>query len=133
MDIEKIKKAKTLSELELATKNLQEVSPEQRGEIALVLQEKAKQAIQDSKATRKQAEELLQLIETKKVSIVVEGKEYPLTEWVTISEYVKLFNLKTTSVVNNWIARGIVPNENILKITQLNNIQLIKAIPYLEK
>lgn len=133
MNIEKIKKAKTLKDLELAMGSLENASTQEKLEITNLLEVKAKEAIEESKAIRKQAEELLSKIVSKKVSIVIEGNEYSLEEWVTISEYAKIFNLKSTSVVNNWIVRGLVPEENILKIQKLNNLQLIKAIPYLEK
>lgn len=61
------------------------------------------------------------------------GTKFPLDEWVTIAEYAKRFNLKSTNVVSNWIKRGIIPAGNILDVPELNDIRLIKAIPYLEK
>lgn len=35
-------------------------------------------------------------------------------------------------VVSNWIKRGIIPPENILEFPELNDIRLIKAVPYYE-
>ena len=61
-----------------------------------------------------------------------EGKSYSLSEWITIKEYAKRFNLNNTNTVSNWIKRGIVPAENILDIPELNNLRLIKAVPYHE-
>ena len=60
------------------------------------------------------------------------GRKVDLGEWVTIAEYVKRFKIKSTMVVTNWIRRGIVPAENILIVPELNNIRLIKAVPYHE-
>lgn len=60
------------------------------------------------------------------------GRKVDLGEWVTIAEYAKRFNLKSTMVVTNWIKRGIVPAENVLTVPELNNIRLIKAVPYHE-
>ena len=60
------------------------------------------------------------------------GQNYPLTEWLTIKEYTKRFDIKSTNVVTNWIRRGIIPAENILHIPELNDIRLIKAVPYHE-
>ena len=60
------------------------------------------------------------------------GENYSLDEWITPTEYVKRFNLKTTMVVSNWIRRGIIPPENILHIAELNDLRLIKAVSYQE-
>lgn len=58
------------------------------------------------------------------------GIQYPMDQWVTISEYCKRFNIPNTQAVTNWIQRGIVPEENVLTIPEYNNIRLIKAVPY---
>lgn len=58
------------------------------------------------------------------------GVQYPMDQWVTISEYCKRFNIPNTQTVTNWIQRGIVPKENVVTIPEYNNIRLIKAIPY---
>ena len=60
------------------------------------------------------------------------GTRFPLTDWLTPAEYAKRFNLRSTNVVSNWIRRGVIPTENILHIPELNNMRLIKAIPYHE-
>ncbi len=36
-------------------------------------------------------------------------------------------------VVNNWTKRGVVPAENVISVGRLNNLKLIKAVPYLGK
>lgn len=58
------------------------------------------------------------------------GEKYPLDEWVMPAEYARQFNLKTTMVVSNWIRHGVIPPENILHIPELNDLRLIKAVPY---
>ena len=60
------------------------------------------------------------------------GQKYDLSEWITITEYVKRFDLNSTSVVSNWIKRGVIPAQNVLSIPELNDIRLIKAVPYHE-
>lgn len=60
------------------------------------------------------------------------GTNFPLTDWLTPVEYAKCFGLKSTNVVSNWIRRGIIPSENILHVPELNDIRLIKAVPYNE-
>ncbi len=61
--------------------------------------------------------------------IIIEkrGIRYDLAEWITPSEYAKKYSLKTVQVVNNWIARGLVKPENVLKISKLN-ISLVRDI-----
>ena len=73
-------------------------------------------------------EELITQAET--LLIEKNGEKYPLDEWITPAEYARQFNLKTTMVVSNWIRRGIIPPENILHIPELNDLRLIKAVPY---
>lgn len=60
------------------------------------------------------------------------GVEYPLDEWLTISEYCKKFNIPRTQVVTTWINRGVIPKKNVVTIPELNNLRLIKAIKYQE-
>ncbi len=62
-----------------------------------------------------------------------QGQEIDLGEWVTIKEYAKRFGIKSTNVVSNWISRGVISPENIIDIAELNNIRLIRAVPYKAK
>ena len=80
--------------------------------------------------TRQKAAELIAEFENNNINIEIDGKKYPLSEWVTLKEYCRRFGLKNTMIVNNWISRNIIPKENILNISQLNNLRLIKAVPY---
>jgi len=53
-----------------------------------------------------------------------------LSQWLTLKRYTEKYNLKSTSVVTNWIARGIVPADCTIVIPELNNIRLIKNQRY---
>ncbi|RRA97598.1 hypothetical protein [Larkinella rosea] len=85
---------------------------------------------------KKSIQELLaesdKLIEEGKRFLVSEGKVLDLTEWITLQEYTKRHNLKSTMVVSNWIARGIVPPENVFAVDELNGIKLILDKKYKE-
>ncbi|WP_080055811.1 hypothetical protein [Spirosoma aerolatum] len=69
------------------------------------------------------------LILSQKGKITYEGKEYILGEWVTIADYCRLYNFKP-SRVQNWIDREIVPRQNVIVIQELNNLKLVKNVPY---
>ena len=86
------------------------------------LQAQIKAALEESRAARQEADNWLAL----------NGETISLDEWVTAKEYVKRFGLESTNVVTNWIRRGIIPPENIRIVKELNDIRLIKAIPYKE-
>ncbi|TLV02721.1 hypothetical protein [Dyadobacter luticola] len=62
--------------------------------------------------------------------LISRGEVVDLSEWVTIKEYCKRFNIKNIETVLNWINRGIVPKENVVIVEEFNNTKLIKAIPY---
>ncbi len=61
-----------------------------------------------------------------------DGKEYNLSEWMTVKRYCERFGIPNTQTVTNWIKRGIIPPENVIEIEELNNVRLIKAVPYHE-
>jgi hypothetical protein len=58
--------------------------------------------------------------------LIEQGKVHLLTEWLTIKEYTLKYNLASTSVVSNWINRGIIPPDCILETKNFNGIKLIK-------
>lgn len=58
------------------------------------------------------------------------GKYYPLSDWLTPKEYAKRFDIPSTQVITNWIRRGVIPKENVVTIQELNNLTLVKAMPY---
>ena len=102
----------------------------EREEIGKFMVESAKEMLAESREYRRQAEKIIAEYESSQVNIEIDGQKYPLSEWVTMKEYCRRFGLKNTMVLNNWINRQVIPSENILNIRQLNNLRLIKAVPY---
>lgn len=58
------------------------------------------------------------------------GVKYPLTEWLTATEYCKKFNIPRTQIITTWINRGVIPKKNVVTFPELNNLRLIKAEKY---
>ena len=71
-----------------------------------------------------------QMIKDAHAYLISQGEVVDLTDWVTIKEYCKRFDIKNVETVINWINRGIVPAENVRIIEEFNNTRLIKAVPY---
>lgn len=61
--------------------------------------------------------------------LIFMGKEYKLSEWMTVSDYAKKYNVKTDLVLK-WIERGVVPAGPAILIPELNNLKLVKNQPY---
>ena len=72
---------------------------------------------------------LTELKSLKEVKLIVENHEYSLNEWITISDYSRRHNLKT-SRVQNWITRGVIPPDKVVVVPQLNSLKLIKDEVY---
>ncbi len=70
------------------------------------------------------------LIEEAKVFLRINGVIYDLEEWMTVKSYCEKFEIDNTQTVSNWINRGIVPPENVRTVKELNDLKLIKAVPY---
>ncbi len=107
-----------------------DASEDERQQIKKVMLQKADSIMSKAIETRQKASELIAEYENESIAIEIDGRKYPLSEWVTMKEYCRRFGLKNTMVINNWINRKVIPQENILNISQLNNLRLIKAIPY---
>jgi hypothetical protein len=60
------------------------------------------------------------------------GVKYQLGEWLTVKRYCERFGIPNTQTVTNWINRGIISEENVITLPELNNVRLIRAIPYFE-
>lgn len=60
------------------------------------------------------------------------GVEYDICKngWLTISAYIKSHDLKSVNVVMNWIKRGVVPAECVVRIPELNNLCLVRDLVY---
>lgn len=70
------------------------------------------------------------LINDSKKYFVSQGKTVDLTEYITIKEYCKRFNIPNMTTVTNWIRRGVIPADHVITVPEFNDIRLIKAIPY---
>ncbi len=87
-------------------------------------------AVVDAKATA-MAKEARMLIDRTKASFVsTEGKILNLDEWLTVKVYCQRFGISSTNVVSNWIKRGVIPQENVIRVAELNNLKLIRAVKY---
>ena len=71
-----------------------------------------------------------QALESAEQFLSRDGKQYPLSDWLTPKEYAKRFDLRSTQVITNWIRRGVIPKENVVTIQELNNLTLVEAVPY---
>ena len=69
--------------------------------------------------------ELALLKEQANTTIVHNGHEYPLSDWITIKNYCTLHHLKE-SAVSNRIRRGALPSDAYLELPYLTNLKLIQ-------
>ena len=78
-------------------------------------------------ASKEQAlrSELALLKEQANTTIVHNGIQYPLSDWLTIKNYCTLHHLKE-SAVSNRIRRGALPTNAYLELPHLNNLKLIQ-------
>lgn len=72
------------------------------------------------------------LIDFTNSKLVIMEKEYKLKEWMTLSDYCKKYNIRP-SRLSNWIERGVIPDESIIIIPELNGLKLIKNQPYMAR
>ena len=132
--IKRLKEADSTEEYEIASKACVDyftiASETDRELIRKAMITKTDEIMSKAIETRQKAANLIHEFENKNVSIEIDGQKYSLSEWVTMKEYCRRFGLKNTMVINNWINRNIIPKENILNISQLNNLRLIRAVPY---
>ncbi len=70
------------------------------------------------------------LIESAKNFIHSEGRVIELSDWLTIKNYCKKYNIAEESLVTNWIRRGIIPENDIRVFSEFNNIRLIRDKKY---
>jgi inorganic pyrophosphatase/exopolyphosphatase len=85
-----------------------------------------------NKEFRELMEESKQLREQALSILKKDGKEYHLSEWLTVKRYCEKFGIANTQTVTNWIKRGIIPPENVIVLEEFNDLRLIKAVPYHE-
>lgn len=64
--------------------------------------------------------------------LTIMDKEYDLTEWITLTDYSKKYNL-SISQVQQWIIRGVVPSDCVIVVPELNYLKLLKNKIYYTK
>jgi Flp pilus assembly secretin CpaC len=99
--------------------------------------EKIKKEVTTKMETKELSQEIERLLAGANAAIkeaqsylISQGEVVDLSDWVTVKEYCKRFDIKNQETVMNWINRGIVPAQNIRIIEEFNNTRLIKAVPY---
>ena len=84
--------------------------------------EKKLKAAEIESNVRSMEQQLMQLTQSK---LVIMDKEYYLWEWITLSDYAKKYNVKIPRLLN-WIERGVIPDDAIIVIPELNHLKLVK-------
>ena len=131
-----LKSALTLEEYDNSTKNIgalfsETTNSEEKELIKLAIREKAQAMHESAKALSQKTNDLLaEFYAQTPVTIAVENKRYSTTEWATIEDYCKEYQLKSTTVVTNWIKRNKIPAENIVTFPSLGGLKLIKKVAY---
>lgn len=69
------------------------------------------------------------MLELSETVLTISGNPYPLKDWITVSDYAKRYDVSVARV-NNWISRGVVPEESWIVVPELNYLKLIKNQPY---
>lgn len=64
--------------------------------------------------------------------LTIMDKEYDLSEWITLTDYAKKYNL-SISRVQQWIIRGVVPTDCVIVVPELNYLKLLKNKMYYTK
>lgn len=117
--------AKTAEQIAAASQQVNDYKADagaaEKEAIAAVIEAKAMAMAQESR----------ELIERSRDSFVAtEGKILNLDEWLTVKSYCQRYGIASTNVVSNWIKRGVIPQENVIQVAELNNLKLIKAVRY---
>ena len=90
--------------------------------------------LEKSSQIRPNIQELLDrsriLIEEGKDFLQANGTFIELDNYLTIKRYCEKYGLQSESIVTNWIRRGVVPQEDIKVIEELNGLRLVKDKPY---
>jgi hypothetical protein len=93
------------------------------------IQEKNTVFVEVNKMLDEVESRLMELTDSK---LVIMDKEYKLKDWMTLSDYCKKYNIKP-SRLSNWIERGVVPDQSIIVIPELNGLKLIKNQPFMAR
>jgi hypothetical protein len=93
------------------------------------IQEKNTVFVEVNKMLDEVESRLMELTDSK---LVIMDKEYKLKDWMTLSDYCKKYSIKP-SRLSNWIERGVVPDQSIIVIPELNGLKLIKNQPFMAR
>ena len=66
------------------------------------------------------------LIEEGKAFLQANGTFIELDNYLTIKRYCEKYGLQSESIVTNWIRRGVIAQEDIKIIEELNGLRLVK-------
>ncbi|RZK22335.1 MAG: hypothetical protein EOO43_09745 [Flavobacterium sp.] len=58
------------------------------------------------------------------------GITVDMSKWLTLKRYAQKYSIASTNVLSNWISRGIIAAENVMDLPELNDLRLIRDIPY---
>ncbi len=117
--IEQIKAINSPEEMERVAALIRARPGQMAPEVQAALLDKLEESTAKSKAAREEVINTLQ----------VHGVSYPLTDWLTPKNYAIKFGLKNAETVQNWIKRGIIPEDHIKEIPELG-LRLVKAVEY---
>ena len=110
---------------------LEVAAPSEKIMLQKAIHEKANELLEASRALNKEAEELLASFYPQKEAVIeIDNQKYSTTEWATIDDYCREYQLRSSTVVTNWIKRKKIPSENIVTFPMLGGLKLIKKVRY---
>jgi len=62
--------------------------------------------------------------------ILIGRRKYYFSEWLTLSAYAKQYGIRNISALNNWLYRGVIPEDDHIVIEELNGLSLIRNKEY---
>ena len=134
--IKNLKEAETLEEVDKASKEASEyyqllTDSQEKDLLKKVMMTSFEKSKKKVEKLNKKYDSIMSTFEKpKRISIFVDEKEYLLSDWVTIQNYCKMFDIESTSVVTNWIKRGKISSENMFNSFK-SNIFSLEILPLL--
>lgn len=58
------------------------------------------------------------------------GQTYSLNDWLTPERYRKAYGVEDEQALTDWIVQGLIPQEDIVSIPELNHLKLIRNRKY---
>ena len=66
------------------------------------------------------------LIQEGKDFLMSQGKVIDSGNYLTIARYCEKYSIASQSTVTNWIRRGVIPENDVEVIPELNNLRMIR-------